>query len=90
MDTPNLIDPVGFYNIKRYLEKQQPSNKQIGGFFDFLGDKNTDNLRIIFIIIFFLLIGLFLYYRYKQKKKVNKQEKISQFLNSVDYYLNTS
>jgi hypothetical protein len=90
MDSPNLIDPAGFYNIKRYLEKQHSNTKQIGGFFDFLGDKNRDNLRIIFIIVFFLLIVLFLYYRYQQKKMTNKQEKINEFLDSVTNYLNIS
>jgi hypothetical protein len=90
MDTPNLIDPVGFSNIKRFLEKQNPSTKQIGGFFGFLSEKNRDSLHIIFIIIFFLLISLFLYYRYKQKKALNKKQKIDEFLNSVSNYLNTS
>ena len=90
MDTPNLIDPIGFYNIKRYLEKKQPAPKQIGGFFDFLSDKNNDNLRMLFTVIFFLLIVFFFFYRYQQKQRANKQENISQFLNSVDNYLNTS
>jgi len=90
MDKPNLIDPIGIKNIKRYLENHHSNTKQIGGFFDFLGSKNTETLRIIFIVIFFLLILLFLYYRYQHKKSVNKQEQINQFINSVDSYLNTS
>jgi len=90
MDKPNLIDPVGFNNIKRYLQTHHSNTKQIGGFFDFLGDKNTENLRIIFIVIFFLLILLFLYYRYQQKKSLNKQAQINQFIDSVENYLNTS
>lgn len=90
MDRPNLIDPVGFYHIKRYFEKNQSNSTQIGGFFGFLGDQHRDNLRILFIVVFFLLIVLFLYYRYQQKKLVNKKERIDQFINSVENYLNPS
>lgn len=90
MDIPNLIDPIGLNNIKRFLEKQNPPKKQIGGLLEFLSESNRDHLHLVFIIVFFLLISLFLYYRYKQKKSVNKQEKVTEFLDSVNNYLYTS
>ena len=90
MDNPKLIDPVGLNNIKRFLEKQNPPKKQIGGLLGFLSDNNRDYIHLVFIIVFFLLISLFLYYRYKQKKALNKQEKVNEFLDSVSNYIYTS
>jgi hypothetical protein len=93
MDTPNLIDidPVRLLSIKKYLNIDSCSKPtQIGGFFWFLSEQNKDGLYLTFIIIFFLLISLFLYSRYKQKKQTIKQDKINQFVNSVNNYLYTS
>ena len=93
MDTPNLIDidPIRLNHIKQFLNiDSSPSSKPIGGLFGFLSSQNKDGLYITFIIIFFILISVFLYSRYKHKKQVSKEAKINQFVNSVNNYLYTS
>jgi hypothetical protein len=93
MDRPNLvdIDPVRLISIKKYLNIDSCSKpSQIGGFFWFLSEQNKDGLYLTFIVIFFILISLFLYSRYKQKKQSSKEDKINQFVNSVNNYLYTS
>ena len=91
---PSLIDhksllklrTVGLEDVKNF----ENDNLKIGGFLSFLNSKNIDILTNIFILIFFILLSIFLYYRYKNRKKddFRKHQTIAQFISSVDNHLN--
>lgn len=67
-ETPRLFDTTQIRKINEFLsEKNLNSNKSIGGMFDFFNDKSK--VLYSFYFIFFLLICLFLYFRYQNKKK---------------------
>jgi len=84
---PNLIDPIHLNNIKKFISKTDTSPKQLGGFFGFLSEKYRDNLIVIYVIIFFIVLVIFLYYRYLDKLKQKSQNPINEFVQSVDNYL---
>jgi preprotein translocase subunit SecG len=69
--TPSLVDNVELLKITQALEMtSKPKGvKNIFGFFD---TYNRDTIVYIVMFIFFILIAIFLYLRYK-----NKQNKLS-------------
>ena len=90
---PNLIDYNNLVKLKN-VGLQAPiinnNTVHIDGFLSFLNMKNANSLTFLFIIVFFILLSLFLYYRYKQRKfkDFDKHQTIIQFISSVDNHLN--
>ena len=84
---PNLVDPIQLNNLKKIITTTDTKPRQLGGFFGFLSEKYRDNLAIIFTTIFFVLLGIFLYLRYKAKQAKNREAPINEFIQSVDNYL---
>jgi len=60
--------------------------RRMGSFLGFLGEENNGRVRVFFILAFFVMVGVFLYYRYhaKQKgEKVNGDGIYARFLKRV-------
>ena len=68
---PNLVDNAELMRITQVFDKlKQPNQsthiKNIFGFFD---TYNRDTIIYIFTTVFFILIAIFLYLRYKNKQQ---------------------
>ena len=91
---PNLIDVnnlVKLKNIGLDAPKVIIENEiKIDSFLSFLNKKNANLMSFVFIVIFFIILSLFLYYRFKNKKTKDfaKHQTIIQFVSSVDNHLN--
>jgi hypothetical protein len=90
---PNLIDLNNLVKLKNIgLEPPKIVKNEIliDSFLSFLNKKNANLLSVIFIILFFIILSLFLYYRFKNKKDKDfaKHQTIIQFVSSVDNHLN--
>ena len=91
---PNLIDinnllklkNIGLEPVKIIVEP----DIQIDNFVSFLNKKNANLLLFVSILIFFIILSLFLYFRYKNRegKDFAKHQTIIQFVSSVDNHLN--
>jgi hypothetical protein len=90
---PNLIDYNNLLKLNNSSLHAPIINDnivKIDGFLSFLNIKNANSLTFLFIIVFFILLSLFLYYRYKHRKfkDFDKHQTIIQFISSVDNHLN--
>jgi hypothetical protein len=61
---PCLVDNVELLNIA-----EAPKPKGINGIFGFFDTYNRDSVTYVVMFIFFILIAIFLYLRYKNKQK---------------------
>jgi hypothetical protein len=91
---PNLIDINNLIKLKNIgIEPvkiiAEPDIK-IDNFLSFLNKQNANLLLVVSILIFFIILSLFLYFRYKNKetKDFAKHQTIIQFVSSVDNHLN--
>jgi hypothetical protein len=66
--TPSLVDNVELMKITQALETTSKP-KGINGIFGFFDTYNRDTVIYVVMFIFFVLIGVFLYLRYKNKQK---------------------
>jgi len=91
---PNLIDYNNLAKLRNIgLEAPQiimDNTVKIDSFLSFLNKKNVNLLTFIFIVVFFIVLSLFLYYRFKNRKSKDfvKHQTIIQFVSSVDNHLN--
>lgn len=66
--TPNLVDNAELIKITQAFETA-PKQKGINGIFGFFDTYNRDTIIYVVMFIFFILIGVFLYLRYKNKQR---------------------
>jgi hypothetical protein len=66
--TPSLVDNVELMKITQAFETA-PKPKGINGIFGFFDAYNRDTVIYVVMFIFFVLIAMFLYLRYKNKQK---------------------
>lgn len=91
---PSLIDYKKLFKLSSVglddIKVVKNDKLQLGGFLSFLSSENIDILTNISIVIFFILLLIFLYYRYKNRKTddFKKHQTIAQFISSVDNHLN--
>ena len=87
-DQPNLIDPIGMGYLKKTLSNQPSMTKTIAGPLDFL--KDSKKMYWVCFIMFFIIVILFLYWKYHEKKKTITNQNIDAFVGSVNTYLYAS
>jgi len=87
-DQPNLIDPVGMSYLKKTLTNQTDLPKKIAGPLDFL--KDSKKMYWFCFIMFFIIVGLFLYWKYHEKKKAWPKQNIDEFVGSVNNFLHAT
>ena len=81
--TPNLVDNAELMKITQAFESA-PKPKSINGIFGFFDTYNSDTIIYGVMCIFFILIAVFLYLRYK-----NKQRELSLSNNTKIQAINT-
>lgn len=86
---PSLIELshlIRMRSLVKISEANVVKPKQMGGFLSFLYGDNADHFAIFFTISFFLILCLFLYFRYKSRenKEFEKHKALIQFISSVD------
>jgi len=62
--------------------------RRMGSFLGFLGQENNGRVRVFFILFFFVMIGVFLYYRYHAKQQgevLNNDSIYGRFLKAVGF-----
>jgi hypothetical protein len=68
--TPSLVDNVELMKITQAFETAATTKpKGINGIFGFFDAYNRDTVIYVVMFIFFILIAIFLYLRYKNKQK---------------------
>ncbi len=82
---PNLIDPIGMSYLKKTLSNQPNTTNTIAGPLDFL--KDSKKMYWFCFIMFFILVILFLYWKYHEKKKTITDQNIDAFVGSVNNFL---
>ena len=65
---PSLVDNVELMKITQAYEST-PKPKGINGIFGFFDTYNSDTIIYCVMFIFFILIAVFLYLRYKNKQR---------------------
>ena len=68
---PSLVDPSILSEVK--ISKSPNQKREFASMFAIFDKKYSKNVSLVFMVVFFILVGLFLYFRYKNKKQQREQ-----------------